>query len=180
MNKNVLVFAVALMAVAMLATPVMAAPAQKIPITAIPSNQDNISTEKTWITNGDIRIVQGMIRMGDLVLTIDGQPPLVGTLLDEHLNMEFNLKIGKALGHSRKCVWTFEGVKGFEGSFRGAKTIKGSFIPYTNFAPQNRLTVEQHGVFQGSGDFEGWTLKISMDWALGDGTETFKGFLLIP
>ena len=168
MNKKVLLFAVAFVAVALLATPVMAAPAQRIPVTLVLSNVGQDDFEKQWLTNGGIRHNIGGPRWGTALLTIEGQDPLEGTYL-ELANMIINTKTGALITCDRegKTVLTFDDGS-FEGKIHHFITIDGGVIAR-----------RKHGVLQGSGVFEGCTLKLSQDWELGDGTPTYTGFLLV-
>jgi hypothetical protein len=130
--------------------PVMAAPEQKIPVTAVTSNQVN-GTPEAWTTDGGITHSM-YTRTGTITLTIDGQAPIVGTLSEVAHSM-INTKTGKFVGQNFDCVWTFTG-----GSFEGTKQTR-----ITADANGKYLTLEQHVVFQGSGVFDGYTMKLTQE-----------------
>jgi hypothetical protein len=152
LNKKVLVIAVVLMAAAMLATPVMASPAEKIPITlnfGLPTYGD---PEKIWTTNGDIFQVRGRPSSYNIILTIQGEPPLVGVDTNT-FNGQHNLKTDVKILHY-DVVWTFEG-----GTFEGRLTLKIE----NNLLGPMYWYYSAHLVFQGTGAFEGQTIMLSYE-----------------
>jgi hypothetical protein len=129
---------------------ILAEPAQKTPVTAITYNQVNGASE-TWTTEGGIMHTIAQ-RTGNVMLTIEGQAPIEGTI-SETVHAMVNTKTGKSVIQNFDSTWTFPG-----GSFQGVKQVRTEYSSPTVVAQVN-----QHVVFQGTGIYEGCTLMLSVD-----------------
>jgi hypothetical protein len=145
-----LVFAVLPLLMLALVPTILAEPAQKIPVTAVTFNQVNGPFAKDWTTDGGI-VHRVFTRTGNVMLAIDGQAPIVGTL-SEGVHTMINTKTGEMVIQNFDAIWTFTG-----GSFAGVKQTRVT----GNYPVVDEL--EQHVVFQGTGIYEGCTLMLSVD-----------------
>jgi hypothetical protein len=153
-NRKVLGIAVFLMAVAMLAVPVMAAPATKIEgvtITVVtPGPPVPYEGYPRVVSDGTISHSKGESPLGSTVtLFIPGVGTYEGDWSTEWI-ANANLKIGECVIPSKNTM-TFA-----EGTFEGVnqRRITGN--------PMSPAAIEDQGVYKGvSGDFKGWTLKIT-------------------
>jgi hypothetical protein len=152
MKKLFLLSAIVLL-VLLTAMPVMADSPKTIPVTAKTYSQtEDHTNDRVLVTDDGIVHVWGTVRTGSVDLTIDGQPKITGTLR-EIVDLMKNPKAGIIVIQNRECVWTFAG-----GSFEGEKQTRMTIDENGKI-----LTVEQHVVFQGSGIFEGCTMKLTQE-----------------
>jgi hypothetical protein len=173
-GKAIFVSGLVLLMLLTFIAPVMAAPAQKLPIVLVTSGHNISPPEKTWTTDGGIIHSIGGVRGGPVTLKIGTGPTITGTY-SESGNMVTNTKTHETIVNFNRMVCTFP-----DGSFEGAKTAK-----ITSALINGAMTTvaqEQHGVLQGSGIYEGQTLKIEQDYVLGDPTKTkdYFGILIVP
>ena len=154
--------------------PVLAEPAQKLPVTLVTSGAFSGLPEKIWTTDGGIIHSQGQIRGGVVTLTIGQGPAIVGTY-SENGDSITNTKTHEMIINFNKMVVTFPG-----GSFEGAKTAR--FTSEIRNGVPVTIAQEQHAVLQGSGIYEGQTLKISQDWVLTVPAvpKVYTGVLIVP
>jgi hypothetical protein len=147
MKKTIVAFLVlSLMMMLAMFAPAMAGPAEKLVVTADTYNQVNDYTNMREIITDDSIIHRwGIIRTGDVDLTIDGET-IVGELY-EVVDVVSNTKTNEVLTHFSPCVWSF-----VEGSFEGVKQA------HFRRDPDGNVIFTQHVIFQGTGIFEGCTL----------------------
>ena len=170
-------FVISMVAILMLlsmVSPVLAEPAQKIPITLVTKGSFSSSAEREWTTDGDITHSFGTVRGGPVYLTIGTNPTIEGTYIETG-NSVLNHKTENHIVHLHKMVCEFPG-----GSFEGAKIMTAHYeirsgVPVT-------ITQSQHAVLQGSGIYEGQTLKIGYDWVLTTPPlpKIYSGVLIVP
>lgn len=168
MNKKILMVAVALMAVVMLATPVFADPTQgqKAAITINWTRTNRITVDEWW--SSDLVRHRHMHVWWDVELIIDGGPPLPGTGYTERDAVRVTQKDGFNNVLHDYYVLTFDG-----GGFEGNALIM----------VQNQGTPDfrgrAHGLFMGTGDFEGQTINAGHGWVPA-GPPVWTGYLLKP
>ena len=171
MNRKTMVIAVTFLALALLSTyvaPVFAA--NKVPVTFMPI--DVVTTGGTVnITPSGIMHVTGAERTATALLTINSVLYTGSIAID--LDYIINPLQGKLSNHYHTIMMTFPSQNDMteEGSFEGVLTwtadlgsTPGSIDP---------TTIVLHGVLQGSGAFEGYTLHliwepqfVDSSWAL--------------
>ena len=174
LNKKILGIALAVFFLAMLIIPVMAAPATKIEgVTATIIAAIIPDPASLRIVNHNIVFNKGT-GAGTITLNIPGKDPLLGTSSSTWSGRskwtDFPNPDPEATNVVRgKIVFTFPG-----GTFEGMTHVKSKGLP--PFPPFG-LYVEYHMVLQGTGDFEGQTLKLSYE---GAPPPVYEGCLIIP
>ena len=175
MNKKILIIAVVFLAMAMLATPVLAAPTkgQKVPVTISFTTSTSVELpDKMWTTKGDIKQVRGgVVEYDPVIVTIDGVTLDPTTSITERnlhwatLSKEGNIR----LMHESHVI----ALPG--GTFEGNALLKFHYIsPYGAL----NFILEAHGVFHGTGDYEGQTMNV---WRESGGPGiSWEGYLLKP
>jgi hypothetical protein len=155
-------------------SPAMAAPAQKFPVTLDTKGKTIATAERTWTTDGGIIHSIGGVRGGPVFLTIGTGPTIEGTYIETGNSM-INAKTLESIVNFNRMVCTFPG-----GSFEGAKTMRALY-EIRNGLPV-AIAQEQHAVLQGSGIYEGQTLKIGYDWVLTNPPlpKIYEGTLIVP
>jgi hypothetical protein len=148
---------VVLMAVAMLTPPVMAVPTQgqKAAIILRWSNPTYSSPEVK--PSGNVVHMHWQWTW-DLELEIDGRPTIYGTAYVDRDLLRVNQKIGERWVALDYCELSFPDEDGgFEGN---------ALIMLTEYDPDSRTweTSKSHGLFQGTGAFEGQTLNCGNHW----------------
>ncbi len=155
MNKKYVMLAtLSLFLVATAIAPVLAQPAQRQSFTATqkpnlvqPPSPDLVS----FISEGNILHYRNAIGAGTISLTIDSQTPISGTT-SSIISVNRNLDTG--IGDIKfQMTWTFSDGT-FEGNILGEVT-----------GPNVYPTL--HGVLQGTGAYEGWTVILDGSKALG-------------
>ncbi len=174
MNRKVLVVisAAVLLMLFPLVSPVLAAPAQKFAVVLKTSGSKIADPEKAWVTDGNISHTFGGIRGGPATLKIGANPTITGTY-EETSDFNVNQKTHEMIGTFHKMLCTFPG-----GSFEGTKVARMVLDPVTHL----QIAMEQHAVLQGSGIYEGQTLKIEQYWVAADPqtTKDYVGVLIVP
>ena len=175
LKKKILVASVALVFAAMMAAPVMAAPATKIEgVTAILEAAIVPDPASLRMVGHNIVFNKGT-GAGIITLNIPGMTdPLIGTSSSTWSAMarwtDFPNPDPEATNVVRgNVVYTFPG-----GTFEGMTHAKSKGLPPI---PLPGFYVEYHMVLQGTGDFEGQTLKLSY---AGAQPPVFEGCLIIP
>jgi hypothetical protein len=170
----ILISVLALLMLFAVVAPVLAAPAQKFPVTLVTSGHTIAAPERTWTTDGGIIHSIGGVRGGPVFLTIGTEPTIEGTYIETG-NSIINTKTGETVVNFNRMVCTFLG-----GSFEGAKAMR-SLSEIRNGVPVT-IAQEQHAVLQGSGIYEGQTLKIGYDWVLTVPAvpKVYTGVLIVP
>ena len=154
MNKKVIGIAVALLLAAMFVAPVFAK--RKVAVTATQIAGGG-SGEEGWLVDHGIYQFREWEGAGMVTLYIPGQAPLVGASSSEingktTFTQEPPDPDAEGLIHL-KMKWTFTG-EGTTGTFEGQMQRKGIGVPVISY-------MEAHMVLQGTGDFEGQTLRLS-------------------
>lgn len=138
------------------------------------SKVQNTAPEKMWITKGGIVHQQGIIRTvdydpitPDTTLTI-GEETYVAKI-HAIVDVTINTKTTKMINHYHKWTITLPAQEGLseEGTFVGTNIWTLSTEPSLSFIG--------HGVLQGTGAFEGTTLKLSAEFPP---SFAFTGYLL--
>jgi len=173
-KETIMVSLSAILMLLAIVTPVLAAPAQKFPVTLDTKGKTIATAERTWTTDGGIEHSFGGVRGGPVYLTIGTGPVIVGTYIEIGDSM-INHKTGETIVNFHKMLCEFPG-----GSFEGAKTMRALY-EIRNGVPV-AVEQEQHAVLQGSGIYEGQTLKIGYDWVLTDPPlpKIYEGILIVP
>jgi hypothetical protein len=164
LNKKVLGIALVCVFLAVLATPVMAAPATKIEgvtITVTTGPPVPYDGYPRWVSEGTISHSRGeSFPASTVTLFIPG----VGTFSGDWHTVWMsngNWKKGEFIIPSKNTMTFAEGT--FEGVNQRRITGENPMSPYA--------IIEDHGVYKGvSGDFIGWTLKITNN----------EGYVIIP
>ncbi len=153
--------------------PVLAEPAQKFPVILTTQGQTIAPPERVWTTDGGILHSFGGVRGGPVYLTIGTNPAIEGTYIETGDQIT-NTKTGETIVHLSKMLCTFPG-----GSFEGTKTMN-SLSERINGVLVT-IEQEQHAVLQGSGIYEGQTLKIAYDWVLTNPPvpKIYEGILIV-
>ena len=175
MNRKSLGLVFAFIFLAMLATPVMAAPATKIEgvtVTAVVTQAANPGYPR-FVSHDTIGHSKGT-SVGTVTVNIPGKTPLNGIWNGEFVSMS-NWKEDPVVVNIRgKLVWTFTG-EGTTGTFVGLVQRK-----ITGFPPSPPTVIpyfEDNVVLHGTGDFQGWTLKVSY---AGEPPTDLEGTLIRP
>jgi len=157
MKKKILFIVATLLTIAMLATPVMAKSPKKIPVTI--TNEDFVYTFPTDVwTSGDVIHGRGAI-LQHLTFIIEGDsmPTLTGS---SYSIQHFDVNTLNGRGSvKQKVTFTFPG-----GTFEGHRIRRGLFVmegPPGNKVIPIHVEGVMHGVFRGTGDYQGWTLAVT-------------------
>ena len=161
LNRKVLGIAVALLLAAMYVAPVLAK--TKVAVTATQMGSGG-SGAKSWLVDHGILQYRGMEGAGVVTLNIPGRDSLSGTS-SSVINGKITFSTDEppppgtpdpeAFGIIHlKMKWTFTG-EGTTGTFEGQMQRKTTGVPLTH--------LEAHMVLQGTGDFEGQTLRLSAE-----------------
>ena len=174
MNKKVLGFALTIFFLAMLAAPVIAVPATKVEgVTAIMDFVAIPGSQK--LVDHGIQQTREGVSIGTVTLNIPEQDALIGTLTGEWIGTvkfsQFPPDPNAEAVIRAKAVWAFTG-EGTTGTFEGVSHSKwiGFPTPFMSY-------ISYHMVLQGTGDFEGQTLKLSCE---GAPPPVLEGYLVIP
>ena len=156
MNKKVLGVVVALLTLAMLATPVLALPTQGL---KLPARMLILGLEITPVadrtTNGGILIISETVTYPLILLIVDGEAPLAGTVVSFVNSVDNTNKFKKVAQYD--LVMSFAAPEGgFEGNAEARLT--------SMYSPDWMLYI--HCVLQGFGYFEGQTLQLSYNGPL--------------
>ncbi|MBA4464326.1 MAG: hypothetical protein H2B01_09160 [Nitrosopumilaceae archaeon] len=159
MKKNMIVLFVALMAAAMLATPLvgMVMAKEKVEAELLVTGQD-IDLGNIWTTNGGIQQQKGNTPTYycNLILGEDTYPLVVACTSSATLNTETGYFVA-----FYDSVW-YVGEEGADSGFKGMMIGRIYDFDTTGvFPPFSRIVI--HCTLQGFGDFEGQTLKLSVD-----------------
>lgn len=175
MKKKILEIAVVLMVVAMLATPfvgtVMAK--EKVYAELITTGQSPVTPGEVWVTKSGIQQERGTTRTFYHILTIgEDSYPLVSV---NTINARFDLETGYFVGHY-DAVW-YISTEGSDSGFKGMSLGKlYDFDTSGAFPPFSRAVIQC--TMQGFGDFEGQTLKFSVDGDFFEYIGTWTGYCI--
>ena len=166
---TVIVFALAFLVVSF-ALPVMAEPTegQKVAVTLKFTPVSGPSGDR-WTTNGGVTQVRDAGLTYTLELTIDGAQPItiMGQSVAERDAMGKRPEM--VLYHEHQVMSFPTEGGGFEGN---------DLLKLTDFESATEFTIQAHGVYQGTGAFEGQTLNLWRD--KGPANPVWEGFLLKP
>lgn len=175
MKKAVLAITVALMTAALLLTSlvgmVLADPTkgQKVPVEMTFAATGSTTVESTK-NNGDITHAS-YLRNWAVALSIDGATPIIGEIVNsERYVIGAYGKLGMGILHDEYVISFATELGGFEG-----RAILQITDWVSNTEPYNMMI---HGVFHGTGAFEGQTLNVGVD--KGPASLTWTGYLLKP
>jgi hypothetical protein len=167
MKVAVVVLACALVMMFAALAPVFAKPAEKVAFSGIqiPNSPENQPPPgpyyRTWLTLGDTMHTRNGLGAGTIMLTVDGQDPMPGTTSS---TIDINARIYAGGVIKFDMTWTFENGE-FVGNIIGKVTSPVSFE-------------DMHGVLQGSGDYEGWT--VLLNGYVNAGPFMWSGTIVIP
>ena len=177
---TVVVLAMALLMLGALAVPVMAVSPKSLPalLTIKTSGVQNTVPEKTWTTEGGIIQERGIVRtvaydpVNKYVQLKIGDVTYVGTIHAVVDTMK-NTEIGMFINHYHKWLITFPVQAGVtvESSFEGTNIWVSEPLP----GATPPFSIEGHATLQGSGFFEGQTLKIATEFPP---SPTWNGYLI--
>ena len=176
MNKKILVIPVLLLTFALLSLPVMGAPATKIEGVTLVAM---VSQTPLYQRPVDHTIIHAKgTSTGTVTLNIPGQDPRPGTWNGEWVTRNKGSNYPDPdpeaeLIITGKVTLTFTG-----GTFKGV--IQRTITGWTLGPPPGPIastTFEDHMVFHGTGDFQGWTLKLSYEGPL---PPVAEGYVIIP
>ncbi len=177
MNKKVSVLILTFCLLTMLtsAIPVLAVSPDSVPAVLVIdiTKVQNTIPEKQWITGGGILQQRGIVRTVDFnsvnpgaTLELNGVTYAVS--IHAIVDVKIDIETGNMINHYHKWTITLPVQDGLsqEGEFVGTNIWKLTFVPSFSFTG--------HGVLQGSGAFEGQTLKLTVNPA----TNNFEGYLM--
>jgi len=171
MRNKKLVAAFGLLLLIAIVAPVMAAPpgAQKVPITLkfIPVPSSAVTLERDVTPSGVTHSL--LVGVYNLQLRIDGGPIITG-VCTRTTNGTFNPYALVGI-HQEEYVMTFTSMPG--GTFEGEAGLKFYFTDST----RANWDMKTHGVFHGTGAFEGQMIIAGYDGPKGG---TWSGYLLKP
>ena len=139
-----------------------------------------------WTTEGGVFHSRNSEITGSIYTIVGEGINLGGTnrgIVDQNLNIEGMtevLKYGKGNMRIDSTVTLTDGVR--SGTFEGILQYQGSFIKYEKgkFAgfliPGNAVA---HGVWHGTGDFQGWTYTLEEEF-VGGTSQGVEAYILIP
>ena len=178
MNKKILLIAVALLAIVMLATPVLAAPTKgkKVQVTISFTRSTEVEAyNKGWTTNGEIRQERGQVVLyAPVIVTIGTDTPITTTSLAER-NLHWTYPDEGSKPGNIRLIHESHVIYLPGGTFEGNALLKFHYIsPYG----RGDFILEAHGVFHGTGDYEGQTINA---WRESGGPGIpWEGYLLKP
>jgi len=166
----IVVLAVSLLTIIFAAMPVMADPieGQKVAVTLkfTPVYGSDVPDYR-WTTDGGVTQVRDGGCKYQLELVIDGAPAIFGE------SVAARDALGKrpemVLYHEHQVMWFSAEGGGFEGY---------DLLRMTDFKSRTEFTLQAHGVYQGTGAFEGQTLNLWRDKGLQN--PVWEGYLLKP
>ncbi|HLN44394.1 MAG TPA: hypothetical protein VK209_01665 [Candidatus Sulfotelmatobacter sp.] len=177
MKKTILMIIVASIALAMSATPligmVIADPAQgqKVPITLIWTQTQLTTIERNDTASG---VSHRHIHVWyNIQLTIDNTATLSGTAFAERDNVVRPPQDGFLYGDRVLRDYYVLSFPSEGGGFEGNAILQ--LTDYTSLTVYNAMT---HGLFHGTGAFEGQTINAGRDWGPAGQTATWTGYLL--
>ena len=158
MKKIMIVGFVVLMAAAMLATPLISTVMAKEKVDAeLHLTGQNIVLGNVWTTNGGIQQQKGNTPnyYGNLIIGEDQYPLVIVCTSSVTLNTETGYFVGF---YDSVCYVSYEGS---DSGFKGM--IIGKMYDFNPLATPPLTRAIIHCAMQGFGDFEGQTLKLSLD-----------------
>jgi hypothetical protein len=171
LKKAILVFSIILLMIAAVIVPVLAVPTdgQKVPVILKFTPYKTVNGDK-WTTDGNITQRRDYTIYYHLSLSINGATPLIGECVAIRDSISAYTKVpGMAVYHEDYVMSFVKDEGGFEGN---AMLMMTDYVSPTNFI------MEAHGVFHGTGTFEGQTINAwrveglpGIDWT---------GYLLKP
>ncbi len=166
-KSSVIIFALALLLISF-ALPVMAAPTdgQKVAVTLKFTPVGGPPGER-WTTNGGVTQVRDAGLTYDIELSIDGGPAIIGNSVAARDAM--GKRPVMVLYHEHHVMWFPTEGGGFEGY---------DLLKITDMNSASDFTLQTHGVYQGTGAFEGQTLYLWRD--KGPADPVWEGYLLKP
>ncbi len=169
MKREILgIFVVTVLVLAMLVTilPVLGQPVQKITFTA-KQTPTTPQTQNTHVTPSNIAHVD-VLGAGKITSwTGDKASIFLGALTSSNINFTINRNIG--LGVIKfDMTWHVTGGT-FEGNVLGELSGTGTAANY----------LDLHATFRGTGDYQGWTIKLEGDKLAGQ-PFTWTGEIIIP
>ena len=171
MNKKILGIPVLILTFALLSIPVMGAPATKIEeVTMTVENGGPVSYDgyPRWVSDDTILLSKGGTSPeATVTLVIPGVGTYNGPWYSEWIAMANWKKDPVETVINAKHVMTFEG-----GTFEGVNQRRITGPPV---APDS--IIEDRSVYQGTGIFKGWTLKLSRE---GTPDVITEGYLILP
>ena len=168
MRKSLVIFALALLLTSF-ALPVIAAPTegQKVTVTLKFTPVGGPPGDR-WTTNGGVTQVRDAGLTFNLELTIDGvATPIIGESVATRDAMGQRPEM--VLYHEHHVMWFPTEGGGFEGY---------DLLKITDMKSGTDFTLQAHGVYQGTGAFEGQTLNLWRD--KGPSNPVWEGYLLKP
>lgn len=193
MNKKAVVVFVSLLAITMLAVPVMAKSPKKIPVIIDPGSADYTLPTEFWITEGNVAHGRGdmIVREGFSItgegISLSGTMTLYDGKYNANLNnpddtiqppgFPFPVPLGKGIRVWKRVVDLGDGNT-FEGHMiaRGTQWV-------VHMGPLAGMSFlydgTQHGVLQGTGDYQGWTL-ITERVRINGVNQPREAYMLIP
>jgi len=175
-KSKVLGIAVVFLAIAILATPVLAVSPTSVPalLTINTAKVNNTPPEWMKATEGGIIQQRGIIRTVDFDISEPGSTLTIGAdtyvvAIHAVVDITINSKTTQMINHYHKWTITLPVQEGLdeEGMFMGTNIWSLSTDPTLSFTG--------HAVLQGSGAFEGQTLKLSVDFPP---SPNFMGYLM--
>jgi len=156
MRKSIVAgLAIAFLITCALAIPVMAESPKAVPAVLSISGAKDLPVEKEWTTEGGIVHQQGIIRTAVATIKI-GEVTYVGAI-HAVVDKMTNTKTSLATNHYHKWTISFPVQTGLAQS--------GEFVGTNVWTYETNPTYLQgHAVLQGSGAFEGQTLKIEVEY----------------
>ena len=173
MEKKVLAVFVSLFALTSLTIPVLCAPSMKIEGVTLSAVTTPVPDYMHWVSDDTIRHSSGTTT-GTVTLFIPGHPLPGGTWNSTWANNGNFKKDPAEIVIRGKVVLAFTG-EGTTGTFEGV--IQRTIIGYP---PSDSSIFIDHMVLQGTGDFKGWTLKLSHEGARGTPPMINEGYVIIP
>lgn len=167
-KSSVIIFALALL-LTTFTLPVMAEPTdgQKVAVTLKFTPVGGPSGDR-WTTNGGVTQVRDAGLTFNLELTIDGvATPIIGESFAERDAMGKRPEM--VLYHEHHVMYFPTEGGGFEGY---------DLLKITDMKSGTEFTLQAHGVYQGTGAFEGQTLNLWRD--KGQSNPVWEGYLLKP
>jgi hypothetical protein len=153
----------------MMIAPALATSPKKIAVTLARSGWSGVPDPNAWVTEGGIRHVRGEILGAASYAVKQGSTTLFSGKLESIWNYNFNVETGVGAGMSKSVITLPSGD-----TFEGKITSQGTFRAATSGGTQG-LIVKSQGVFQGTGNYQGWTFQYFSE--TGQPTEAY---LLIP
>jgi hypothetical protein len=177
LNKKILSIPIVLIIMVLLVTPVLASPTkgQKVAVTLYWTRTSRVTIEEKF-SDG---VVHRLLHLTwDIELVFDGGPTYYGTAFTERYQHRWPERDGMKMLLRDKTVFSFPDQNGgFEGN---DLVMLDNFI---NPPPGGRADWDKakaHGLFMGTGAFEGQTLNVGHHWKPRAGPPVWEGYLLKP